>query len=111
MSLEVTAESAGVRSFVWTGRFTTDPTASGIEFTVTDHSALGAAATSPSTGWTAGSWSGSWVAATQLVSATTPTFGSASAEIELTEGTRYELWVRVGGAGGEVFSGGFILAT
>ncbi len=111
MSLEVTAESAGVRSFLWTGRFTSDPTGDTVEFAVTDPSALGDAATSPGATWTAGAWSGSWNSATQLASTTTPTFGSSSADLELTEGTRYELWVRVGGAGGEVLSGGFILAT
>lgn len=64
-----------------------DPTAGTVSF------AFVAPGTEPST-FTAGSWSGSYDAVTDEAVALTPTCGSASATINLTSRTKWDLYAR-----------------
>lgn len=65
-----------------------DPTGAAVAFSFTASTATDAGA------FTAGSWSGTYDADTDIVIALTPTCGSASATIDLTSASKWRLWVR-----------------
>lgn len=70
-----------------------DPTSDSVEFSLTANSA-----TDPGT-WTAGTWDASepWDSNSGKCRAITPTIGSSSAQLEVTEGAYHKLWVRIDG--------------
>jgi len=76
-----------------------DPTGATVSFGVSADTA-----TAPSS-YTAGSWAGSWTAASLPVNARTPTLGATGATINLTAGQTYVLWAKVATVGGETPAG------
>ena len=91
MSLHRTIESASIQTFTTDWRVLSDPTATTPEFAAVQ----AGSATSPTT-FADGSWDGSYDTDTLRVSAVTPSFGASGADIELTEGETYAVYMRVG---------------
>lgn len=90
----VPIESASIESLTVAIRATADPTGDPIEFLTT-----AATVTTPDGTWQAGTW-GTYT--NGRVTATTPTLGATGATLELTEGSRFTLWCRIGGVGGTI---------
>lgn len=91
MSTRLSIESASIETLGVTIMSEEDPTDGDVDFSLVAHEA-----TSPSS-WTAGTWDAgvTWTASTQRARAITPTIGASGADIELTEGEFYKLYVRV----------------
>lgn len=91
MSARLTIESASIETFGVAIRSEVDPTGGDVDFSIVANEA-----TSPSS-WEAGTWDAAvtWTSSTQRARAITPTIGASGADLELTEGEFYKLYVRV----------------